>query len=182
MKKAMILVFVFSALISKAQVSAYDALLKTTPEIIMPDSLNINTLISQKKRIDTGVVRKLFSFVLPTTPNSRLKNRNYFLAGKITTGEKFNLLVLLEEKKKIDSNNAQIIYLVTTKKDGSYIGSIEAAVIGNRKKSAYNTSCWLYKDYRIVQDSKITTSDKSFATLTKYTISSGGRFMLEPNY
>lgn len=183
MKKLVFSVFLFTCVNAGSQpLLPYEELINSTPEIQLTDSLNINVLLTEKRKIDSIIVKKMFSFVLPSSANNRLKNRNYYLSGKITTGTNFNLLVLLEEKKKADSNSAQVLYLVTTKKDGSYIASIEAAVVGNRKKSTYNTSCWLFKDYSVVQDSKIITNERSYATLTKYTINGGGRFILAPNY
>ena len=76
---------------------------------------------------------------------------------------------------------AQVVYLVTTKKDGSYISSLEVAVSGVRKKSSYYTSSWLYKDYRIVKDSKMVVNQKSYDDLASYKISGAGRFILNSN-
>ena len=126
--------------------------------------------------------------ILGLAKNNRLKNRAYYLAGKITGHENFDLLVLVEEKKssgsrgKADSNSVQVVHLVSTRKDGHYIASLEAAVTGLKKNSTYNTSSWLYKDYKIVLDSKISVNDKIFDEMTSYRINRGGRFILSGRY
>ncbi len=145
------------------------------------DSLLIDGVTSQMPALDSNAVKTWFSRLLPTNPNNRLKNRNYFLTGKITTHNNFDLLVLLEEKQRADSSIAQVIYFVTTKKDGSFISSLEAVVSGSRKKSSYNTSCWIYKDYKIVKDSKIVVNQRTYDDMASYKISGSGRFILYSN-
>jgi len=89
---------------------------------------------------------------------------------------------MVEEKKRSDSTNVQVTYLITSKKDGKYISSLEVAVTGAKKKSSYNTSSWLYKDFKIMKDSKMTINDKPINDLAVYKINNGGRFILYPNY
>jgi hypothetical protein len=183
MKKFISWYLIFAGFTAQAQNGrAYADLLSLGDEVQLSDSLHIKAESLQKKLIDSNVVKKWFSPLLGSGNNSRLKNRNYYLAGKITSNEIFNLLVLMEKKKKTDSASVQVIYLVTTKKDGTYIASIEAAVAGTKKKTSYNTSSWLYKDYRVVLDSKMTVNDKSYNDLSNYKINKGGRFILYPKY
>ncbi len=185
MKKLISFCFLFSGLsitIAAQVVPAYEDLLKNTQEVQLSDSLHINGKPLQKKLLDSVTVKKWFSNVLPGTINNRLKNRNYYLTGKITGNDHFNMLVLLEEKKRSDSTSVQVVYLITTKKDGTYIASIEAAITGIRKKSSYNTSSWLYKDNKVVLDSRITVNEKSYDDVTSYKINGGGRFILSPKY
>jgi hypothetical protein len=183
MKRIVFLCLLFSWLTSDAQeYMSYTDLLKSTQEVWLSDSLYINTDPQQKNILDSSTVKKWFSTILPGTGTNRLKNRNYYLTGKITSNDKFNILVLLEEKKRSDSNSVQVVYLITTKKDGTYIASLEAAISGIRKKSSYNTSSWLYKDNKLVLGSKITVNEKSYDDLTSYKINSGGRFLLSGRY
>jgi len=180
---AICLFFIFSGLASAAQdKSDYDSLLSLAEEVKLSDSIYINAEPKQNNLLDSSSVKKWFLPLLGSGTNNRLKNRAYYLAGKITSNEIFNLLVLMEKKKKTDTAGVQVVYLVTTKKDGTYIASIEAAVGGVKRKSAYNTSSWLYKDFRVVLDSRITVNDKSYNDLSNYKINKGGRFILYPKY
>ena len=183
MKRLISWCLIFSSLSLSAQNgTTYTDLLKLGEEVELYDSLYINAEPLQKNLIDSNIVKKWFSPLLGSGNNSRLKNRNYYLTGKITSNEIFNLLVLMEKKKKSDSAGIQVIYLITTKKDGTYIASIEAAVTGTKKRTNYNTSSWLYKDYRVVLDSRMTVNDKSYTDLSNYKINKGGRFILYPKY
>jgi hypothetical protein len=162
--------------------SSYTNLLQSTEEIQLSDSLYIKTTEWQLYRLDSADVIKWFSPTLGLTKNNRLKNRDYFLAGKITSDNYFDLVVLLEEKKRADSTIVQVVNLISFNKEGKYIASLEVAVSGNRKKSIYNTSSWLFKDFKIMKDSKITVNEKSLNDLAIYKINGTGRFILYPNY
>ena len=181
-----ILLFIFSScswLNSAAQQdTSYNNLLRSTEEIQLTDSLYINTTEWQLRRLDSAEVIRWFSPALGLTKNNRIKNRSYFLAGRITTDNKFNLLVLLEEKKRADSTSIQVVNLISFNKEGKYIASLEVAVSGHRKQSIYNTSSWLFKDFKIMRDSKITVNEKSINDLAIYKINGTGRFILYPNY
>ncbi len=161
---------------------SYTDLLNSTNEVFIPDSISINNNQWQLNLLDTTVVKNWFSHLLPTTANNRLKNRNYYLAGKITTNNSFDILIVLEEKKKTDSSTSQVVYLITNKKDGAYIASLEIVVTGIRKKSNFITSSWLYKNYTVVQNSKIIINQRTLAELKHYRINSAGRFILSANY
>ncbi len=173
----------FSSLASTSQSGpTYADILNSTEEVQLSDSLLINAGPQQKNLLDSIAVKKWFSNAFPGAGNNRIKNRNYYLTGKITHNENFDLLVLLEEKKRNDSTSVQVVYLITSKKDGTYIASIEAAVTGVRKKTSYNTSSWLYKDNKVVLTSKMTINQKSYDDLMNYKINGGGRFILYPKY
>ena len=183
MKSLIFLVFLCSAINAMSQQDgSYAAMLRSTEEIQLTDSLLIDAGQWKLKRLDTVDVKKWFAPILGSANNNRLKNRGYYLAGKITSSNSFDLLVLLEEKRKGDTASVQVIYLISLKKDGQYIASLEAAVSGTKKKSSYNTSSWLYKDFKVLKDSKITINDKSLNDLAVYKINGGGRFILYPNY
>lgn len=185
MKRLISFCFLFSCLSAIAQEdSSYAAMLKTTEEVQLKDSIQIDAIQWKLRRLDSVDVKKWFSQILGTATNSRLKNRSYYLGGKFTTHENFDLLVLLEEKKKKDSSNSavQVIYFITTKKDGKYIASLEVAITGAKKKTSYNTSSWLYKDFKIMKDSKLIVNEKPFNDLAVYKINGGGRFILYPNF
>ncbi|MEO7984387.1 MAG: hypothetical protein ABI688_09915 [Bacteroidota bacterium] len=160
----------------------YSDLLKSAEEVVLSDSLHINGEPFQKHLLDSMAVKKWFSNVLPSTAGNRLKNRNYYLTGKITSNQNFDLLLLMEQKNRNDSTGVQVVYLVTSKKDGTYIASIEAAVAGIKKKTSYNTSSWLFKDNKIVLATRMTINQRSYDDLANYKINNGGRFILYPKY
>ncbi len=183
MKRNLLIAFLLSCLSSFAQEEpSYEELLRPVSEVTLADSLLIDATPSQLSLLDSSAVKKWFAPILGLAKNNRLKNRNYYLAGKITSNENFDLLVLLEEKKKTDSNSVQVVHLVSTKKDGHYIASIEAAAAGLKKRSTYNISSWLYKDNKLVLDSRISVNEKSFADMTSYRINQGGRFILSERW
>lgn len=128
------------------------------------------------------MVVQLFSPVLANGSQAiKMKNREFYAGGKLTSSPHFNLHVLVEDKKKDDSLTLRVIYLVTTRKDGVYISSFKAAVTGTKKKSAYNTNSWLFKDLAIIQDTRITTATGAMTDTVKYKITSSGRFMMQLN-
>jgi hypothetical protein len=183
MNKLVSIAFLLFVLRATAQeIPTYAALLNTAEEVLIPDSLHINAEPVPRNQLDTLTVKKWFSNVLPATPNNRLKNRNYYLTGKITQHKNFDLLLLLEEKKKNDSTGTQVHYLFTCKKDGTFIAMMEAAVSGIKKKSNYNTSSWLYKDNKLVLSSRMTVNEKFYDDLMNYKINNTGRFILYPKY
>jgi hypothetical protein len=175
----------FSSLTASAQNDSlsYTSLLSTTQEVYFTDSISINNNQWQLNLLDTNTVKEWFSYLLPSSANNRLKNRNYYLAGKVTTNNIFDLIIVLEEKKKTDSSTSQVVYLITNKKDGSHIATLEILVTGTRKKSNFITSSWLYKDYRVVQQSKIIINQqRTIGELKQYKINTAGRFILSANY
>ena len=183
MKRLISCCFLFTCLnVSGQEDSSYTYMLKSTQEIQLADSLHIDSGEWKLRRLDSTEVKKWFSPILGSTNNNRLKNRGYYLAGKMTSNTNFDLLLMVEEKKRSDSSNVQVIYLITSKKDGKYISSLEVAVTGAKKRSSYNTSSWLYKDLKIMKDSKITINEKPMNDLAFYKINNGGRFILYPNY
>lgn len=159
---------------------SYEELLENTPEIRFTDSLLIDAQMKEVPALDSASVKKWFNAVLPAGSKNRLKNRTYATVGKITSQPNFDLFVLLEEKKRADSSRVQVVYFITTKKDGQFIAKLEAAVNGERKQSGYNITSLLHKDYKIVQDSRIIVNDKSYTDMTYYKINGGGRFILYP--
>jgi len=183
MKRNLLIAFLLSCFTAIAQEDpSYEELLKPVNEVRLTDSLLIDATPEQLNLLDSITVKKWFAPLLGLAKNNRLKNRNYYLAGKITSNENFDLLVLLEEKKKTDSNSVQVVHLVSTKKDGRYIASIEAAATGLKKRSTYNISSWLYKDYKLVLDSRISVNERSFDDMTSYRINQGGRFILSERW
>lgn len=161
---------------------SYPELLESTKEIDLADSLHFDTNPGEVTSIDSVTVKKWFRQVLPATATNKFKNRSFALVGKITTHQNFDLLLLLEEKTRKDSTGTQIVYLVSAKKNGDYIASLQAAVGGTKKKTAYNISSCLYRDYKIVQDSRITINDKAYNDMAWYRINAGGRFISQPKF
>lgn len=181
MKYPFFILSLFAICTAKAQNAiSYEELLQLTPETDLADSLLFDGSNKEVTALDSATVKQWFQAVIPAGSKNRLKNRSYALLGKITTQPNYNLLILLEEKKRSDTSNVQVIYFITTKKDGQYIAKLEVAVKGEKKESGYNITSLLYKDYKIVQDSKITLHDKSITDITCYKINGGGRFILYP--
>lgn len=164
--------------INAQEESDYTAFLHTAPEVSVNDSMRITTNGGEARLLDSSAVKKWFSRLLPSTATNRLKNRKYYLAGKITRNENFDLLVVIEEKKRTDSSNVQVVHLVTTKKDGGYIASLEAAMSGSKRKTNYDISSWLYHDYRIIKDSRIMINEKPYDDFAQFKINNSGRFIM----
>lgn len=171
-----------NTVIHSQEALGYPQMLEGTREIRIADSLNFITDPEEVTSLDSFTVKKWFPQVLPANANNKFKNRTFSLAGKITSNSNFDLLVLLEEKRRSDSTGTQVIYLISVKKSGDYIASLKAAVGGSKKKTAYNISSCLYKDYKIVQDSRITIDTKAYTEMAYYKINTGGRFVSYPRF
>ncbi len=161
---------------------SYPQLLESTKEIDLADSLRFDTSPEEVTAIDSITVEKWFGNVLPSGPANKFKNRTFSLVGKITSQSKFDLLVLLEEKNRKDSTGTQVVYLISVKKTGDFIASLKAAVGGTKRRTAYNISSCLYKDYKIIQDSRITINEKPYYDMAWYKINAGGRFVSQPKF
>lgn len=183
MKNLIIILLFPHCLFLNAQTdSSYQFLLKDISEVKLTDSLLLNAIELQSNPLDTFTIKKWFTHALSINNNNRLKNREYFLTGKITYNNSFNLLVVVEQKMKADVTGIQVVYLVSTKKDGTYISSLEVAVAGIKNNSNYNTSSLLYKDNKLKLDTKFVANDSSYADVNVYKITKTGRFLLAPNY
>ncbi len=181
MKRYILFCLLVSGVVASAQEPiSYAELLQGTREISLADSLNFDTNPEDVTALDSSTVKKWFPLVLPANANNKFKNRKFSLVGKITSQQNFDLLVLLEEKRRSDSTGTQVVYLISSKKSGEYIASLKAAVTGSKKKTGYNISSCLYKDYRIIQDSKMTVDNKAINDLAYYKINAGGRFVSYP--
>lgn len=180
--KRLILICILTAGISAVaqEPMSYPDMLASTKEIKLPDSLSFDFTAEEITSLDSVTTRKWFPQLLSAGAN-KFKNKTYGLMGKISSGNNFDLLVLVEEKKRADSSGIVITYLVSMKKTGEYISSLKAAVSGTKKKTGYNISSWLYKDLKLVQDAKITVNDQQYDDLTYYRINNGGRFIIYTN-
>lgn len=178
-----IIFFIFSSHFLNAQeYSSYKELLNATAEVPLTDSLLLNAVEIKTNPLDTFTIKKWFSIALSTNNTNRLKNRDYYLTGKITQNSSFDLLVIVEEKKRTDMTGMQVVYLVSIKKDGSYISSLEVAVTGLKNNSNYNTSSKLYANNQLKLNTKFNINDSSYADVTTYKINQSGRFLLAPKY
>jgi hypothetical protein len=180
MKKACLIIGILiggSRIFAQEPMSYYE-LLAATREISVEDSVRFDTMLEDQIVIDSLTVKKWFPQILSVTANNKFKHKKYSLGGKITTNEQFDLLILLEEKNRPDSSGIQVTYLVSTKKSGDYIASLKAAVTGTKKKSGYNISSRMSRDFKIIQDSHIITNNQSYDEMAFYRISRFGRFIL----
>lgn len=161
---------------------SYTDLLQTAEELALTDSVLIDASQTPRNLLDSMMVKTWLSNLLPSTPNNRLKRRNYYLTAKVTSHQKFDLLLVQEEKKEKDSTDAEVLYLVSLKKDGTFIASMEASITGAKRNSVYNTRSWLYPGYQVHLLSHMTVNKKSYEDQLRYKINNGGRFILEPKY
>lgn len=183
MKKLILVCLLGSSISLPAQQPlSYPQLLESTREIDLSDSLHFNTSPEEVSAIDSINVIRWFGNILPAGAANKFKNRVFSLVGKITTQTNFDLLVLLEEKNRKDSTGTQVVYLISVKKTGDFIASLKAAVGGTKRRTAYNISSCLYKDYKIIQDSRITINEKPYNDMAWYKINSGGRFVSQPKF
>lgn len=183
MKKLIILLSFLSFHQLQAQKdTAYQALLRSAEEVPVTDSLLLSAVEINTSPLDSITIKKWFSHALSVANTNRLKNRDYFLTGKITTNTNFDLLVVVEQKRKTDATGTQVVYLVSMKKDGGYISSLEVAVSGIKSKSTYYTSSRLYKDNRLYLDTKFNLNDSLYADYSVYNINQNGRFLLAPKH
>jgi hypothetical protein len=183
MKNLIILISLLSCQFLYAQQdTTYKALLENINEVSITDSLLLKAVEMQTEPLDTFSIKRWFTQALDVANNNRLKNRDYYLTGKITSNTNFDLLVVVEQKKKADVTGTQVVYLVSIKKDGGYISSLEVAVAGIKNKSTYNTSSLLYKDNKIRLDTKFNLNDTLYADVNVYKINTNGRFLLAPKY
>jgi len=169
-------------LVSAQEPLNYPDLLSGTREINLADSFHFDTDPTELTALDSFTVKKWFPQLLPANASNKFKNRKFSLVGKITSQENFDLLVLQEEKRRSDSTGTQVVYLISAKKTGDFISSLKAAVVGSKKRTGYNISSCLYKDYRIIQDSKITVDNKAINDMAYYKINASGRFVSYPKF
>jgi hypothetical protein len=175
--KTLLLFFLFLSFKSWSQTdSSFARFVSSANEIDIKDSLQLTTENWTLQRIDSNDVKKWFRAIIGTGINNRLKNRSYFLAGKISSHPSFDILFILEEKKKSDS--VQVMHLITTKNSGQYISSLQVAISGNKRQSVYNTSSTLFRDFTLRKNELITLSDKTLLNIENYRITDNGRFML----
>lgn len=181
-KKIFVLGILFCSLrLTGQEALSYAQLLAAGTEIPAPDSLLLSDFATDSKPLDSNTVKKWYGPALAAAQPVKMKNREFFLAGKITTNPQFDLHILIEDKKKTDSSGFRVVHLVSTHKDGTYISSLKAAVTGTKKKSNYNITSWLCRGSLIIQDSRITTATASLSGVTQYKITPGGRFMMFSN-
>jgi len=183
MKNPILYILLVSGLSASAQEPlSYDQLLGKTREIVLSDSLIFHTQPQDLVSVDSFSVKRWFYQVLPPKAANKFKNRNFSLAGKITHNPGYDLLVLQEEKRRADSTGTLVIYLISMKKNGEYIASLKAAVGGSKKSTSYNITSCLYKDNKLVQDSRMMIDNKPFNDMAWYKINAGGRFVSYPKF
>jgi hypothetical protein len=175
--KPLLLFFLFLPFKSWSQTdSSFARFLASANEMEIKDSLPLTTDNWDLQRIDSNDVKKWFRAIIGSGINNRLKNRSYFLAGKISSHPGFDIIFILEEKKKSDS--VQVMHLITTKNSGQYISSLEVAVNGSKRQSVYNTSSTLFPDFTLRKNELMSFGDKSLLNIKNYRITDNGRFML----
>jgi hypothetical protein len=160
--------------------TSFTRILASTDEITVADSLEVQTANWKSIRMDSTDVKKYFSPLLGSITNNRLKNRSYFLLGKISSEPLFNVFLVLEEKKRSDTTETRVLYAVTTKKDGKFISSLELAVTGPKKKTNYDTHSCIYPGLVIRKQSSLNVNDETLTSSEIYKVLNSGRFVLSP--
>jgi len=159
----------------------YGLLLAQTAELKLQDSLAVSAISPSSDALDSLTLRTHFFPVLAsgTSKELKLKNRLFYLAGKFTGQSHYDLLLLVEDKRKEDSTVLRTVYVVSTKKDGTYIASLKAAMAGTKKKTNYQVQAWLYPGMIIRQYSQLVANKASMDDHAVYHVSNTGRFILE---
>jgi hypothetical protein len=159
----------------------YSDLLKSGTELTNSDSINISIEMQNKKPVDSITIKNLFP-PLYQQPGGFWKNTSYWLAGKITSFNNYNLVLIYQENEGKDSSHLRSVYLVTLKKEGAFLYNLAAA--WKRDRSASKSSvgeAWLYlKNAKLVIKSKVRTGDKESESRSEYRIDESGNFVSQP--
>lgn len=181
MKILVIFIFFVSTQVAAQPDSAWSGILATVPEIGIKDSLQVTTESWTVQRLDSTDVKKWFRPLLGSGMNNRLRNRSYFIAGKISSNPVYDLLFILEEKRKGDSVENKVLHFLTTKKSGNYISDVEVAVTGSKKRSTYETVTTLYPGLRFRKSTTIIAGETNYSENSVYQVNNTGRFILSIN-
>jgi hypothetical protein len=157
--------------------------LNMTKEIKIIDRVYLDIPNLDKTELDNITAHRFFKNLYGTN-NPLPVDTKYYISGKITKHPDFDLLLLYSEKHPSDSLNDFNLLLLTTRKDGSYISSLDAAsdihFMRNNKMQSNRIRSYLYSDMRIKQENEISAMNRKFQM--EYRINEYGVFVSYPKY
>jgi hypothetical protein len=166
-----------STMLHAQQKVSYTELLASTSEIAFTDSIRFTECPDDYTAIDSNTIKELFRPLYHTKVKSWVCDLSWSLAGKITSYNNYDLLLLVEKNEGKDSLCFNTLHLVTMSKEGGYIASFALYINRNTKSSSYCTSSMLYKDLSIIQNTKVFASFKKFGGSNAYKINEEGLFV-----
>lgn len=161
----------------------YNQVLNLTKEIKVIDRLYLDISNLEKTELDPSTAHQLFKRAFGTN-NGSSNDAKYFICGKITRHPDFNLFFLYSEKSTTDSIRNFNLILLTTRKDGTYVSTLEAAsdlyYTRNNKPQFHKTRSYLYNDFIIKQENVISAMNKKFEA--EYRINDYGVIVFYPKW
>lgn len=161
----------------------YSEILKKTREITITDSFLVQAESGNHAKLDTEILKVYFPSIYPPLHTADLGTIDYFFSGKITTHPNFDILVVSTRRKPSNEEVFESVYLITTKKDGTNISILNAAVKKDSETNAISTQSWLHKDYKVMVSRKLNAQTRGLGSSTqKYRINDEGRFVYFPKW
>lgn len=161
----------------------YSEILKKTPEITITDSFLVKAESGNHVRLDTAILKAYFPSIYPPLHTADLGIIDYFISGKITIHPNFDILVVSTRRKQTNEELFESVYLITTKKDGTNISILNAAVKKSAEANGISTQSWVHKDYKVMVSRKQNAQTKGLGFSTqKYRINDEGNFVYFPKW
>lgn len=144
---------------------SFNDVLKNTNEIVFHDSLLLDFSSLSKKPLDTLTGKKYWQIIYDST-KEMIYNADFFLAGKITSHPKLNILLLGIERSADDFEGShgisQEIFLIVLDKKGNYKYSRDVSSYWDRKENnkitySEKSNSLLGKDFRLMSYKKLWT-------------------------
>ena len=196
--------------IAAQKASTLKEVLKTTAEISIKDSILINYLSLKKTALDKPTAESFFKLIYPNEKQADQKAK-YFVAGKITSHNDFDILLLCTEKivkdlsevgSSYQSFNYRELHFVLLDKEGNYkndfLGAMNYETVNflqKDRRTKRKISSWIYKDFKIIQqiEAEIRTANLTISPSVKeetktlnfsmeYHINDYGVFVAYPKY
>jgi len=180
--KYYIFILLFFASIDARSQKSYTEILNMTKEIKVIDRLYLDISNLDKTELDEATAHKFFKNFFGTS--SLPKDFKYYISGKITRSPDFDILFLYTEKKTTDTLKNFNLLLLTTRKDGTQISTLDVAsdhyYFRNNKPLFNKTRSYLYSDFKVKQENEISAMNKKYEA--EYRINNYGVFVFYPNY
>jgi hypothetical protein len=164
-------------------ISFKDAL-KITKEVVIRDSLLIDCSLINKKPIDSTTGKKYWEIIY-NSEKWMIYNAEYFIAGKITSHPKINILLFFIERasnpiSKSEGISQELFFIILDKrgnfKNKHTISSYLEIKRNNDTLDIEKINAWLYKDFRIMQSEYIDPRFEKYSYPQNYTFDKNGNF------
>lgn len=155
----------------------YHTLINSVPEIEFTDSIAFDDYPENSIFIDSIQVRSFFRQLYHTSGKNWGSQLHWWLSGKITHNNNYDLLLLVEKNEGEDGICFNTVHLVSMSKDGEYIAALGLYINRNNNTTRYTASSLLFKDLSIIQNTRIYASSKNFGGRNEYKINEEGRFV-----